>query len=215
MNIQEAYNIWSDTYDIDENFTRDLDHKATETILSRLCCSTILEIGCGTGKNTLLLAKVGKEVTAVDFSAGMIAQAKAKITALNVTFKVADITQPWPTADAAFDLITCSLILEHVADLDFIFAEASRSLAAGGRLFISELHPFKQYQGGKAQFQQGEGTTFIPAFIHHVSDFLSAARANALDLLVLNEWWHEADEDKPPRLITFLLQKQVGKQLIA
>jgi malonyl-CoA O-methyltransferase len=207
MSVQKAYDTWSATYDADENLTRDLDRIVTERILGNLRVGSVLELGCGTGKNTPLLAQIGETVTAVDFSAGMIAQAKAKITAPNVTFQVADITQPWPTADAAFDLITCDLILEHIADLDFIFAEASRSLVVGGQLFISELHPFKQYQGSQAQFRQGESTTFIPAFVHHVSDFLTAAKANALNLLALNEWWHEQDEDKPPRLITFLFQK--------
>ena len=207
MNVQKAYDLWSASYDADHNLTRDLDRTVTEKLLGQLRCRSVLEIGCGTGKNTPLLVEIGDLVTAVDFSAGMIAQAKAKITAQNVTFHVADITQPWPTADAAFDLITCNLILEHIANLDFIFAEASRSLAAGGKLFISELHPFKQYQGGKAQFQQDEETTYIPAFIHHVSDFLTAAKENALNLLALNEWWHEQDEGKPPRLIAFLFQK--------
>ena len=204
MNVQQAYDLWSANYDADHNLTRDLDQTVTESMLGNLHVSSVLEIGCGTGKNTPLLAKIGDKVTAVDFSAGMIAQAKAKITAPNVTFQAADITQPWPTAEAAFDLITCNLILEHVADLDFIFAEASRSLAAGGRLFISELHPFKQYQGGKAQFQLGAETTFVPAFVHHVSDFFNAAKKNALVLLTLKEWWHEQDDGKPPRLITLL-----------
>jgi malonyl-CoA O-methyltransferase len=207
MDVQQAYDTWSATYDAHKNLTRDLDRTVTNKLLGELSCRSVLEIGCGTGKNTPLLAEIGDLVTAVDFSAGMIAQAKAKITAQNVTFRVADITQPWPTADAAFDLITCNLILEHVADLSFVFAQASRSLAEGGKLFISELHPFKQYQGGKAQFQQDEETTYIPAFIHHVSDFLTAAKENALNLLALNEWWHEQDEGKPPRLIAFLFQK--------
>ncbi|MAU01718.1 MAG: SAM-dependent methyltransferase [Anaerolineaceae bacterium] len=207
MDVQQAYDTWSATYDADENLTRDLDRTVTKTILGDLRCLSVLEVGCGTGKNTPFLAKIGDVVTAVDFSAGMIAQAKAKISAQNVTFQVADITQAWPTADAAFDLIICNLILEHIEDLGFIFAEASRSLAADGRLFISELHPFRQYLGGKARFQQGEETTFIPAHIHHASDFLTAAKANGLNLLALDEWWHEQDEDSPPRLITFLFQK--------
>ncbi len=207
MKIQQAYDTWSATYDGDENLTRDLDRTVTESILGDWRCPTVLELGCGTGKNTPLLAEIGERVTAVDFSAGMIAQAKAKITAPNVTFQAADITRPWPTANSAFNLITCNLILEHVADLDFIFAEAGRSLAAGGKLFISELHPFKQYQGSKAQFQQGEATTFIPAYVHHISDFLTAAKENGLKLLALDEWWHKQDEGKPPRLITFLFQK--------
>ncbi len=207
MDVQKAYDLWSASYDADHNLTRDLDQTVTEMILGNLHVGAVLEIGCGTGKNTPLLAKIGEKVTAVDFSAGMIAQAKAKITAQNVTFQVADITQRWPTADASFDLISCNLILEHVADLDFVLAEVSRSLAAGGKLFISELHPFKQYLGSVAQFQRDEETTSIPAFVHHLSDFLSAAKASNLSLLALNEWWHEEDDGKPPRLVTFLFEK--------
>ena len=207
MDVQKAYDTWWATYDAGENLTRDLDRIVAKRVLGELRCRSILEVGCGTGKNTLLLAKIGDVVTAVDFSAGMIAQAKAKISAQNVTFQVTDITRPWPMVDAAFDLITCNLILEHIEDLGFILAEAGRSLAADGKLFISELHPFRQYLGGKARFQQGTETTFIPAHIHHVSDFLTAAKANGLNLLSLDEWWHKQDEGSPPRLITFLFQK--------
>lgn len=207
MTVQQAYNAWAETYDADENLTRDLDGTVMKQLLAERPFSTIMEVGCGTGKNTPLLAKIGGRVTAVDFSAGMIAQAKAKITAPNVTFQVADITQPWPTADAAFDLVTFNLILEHIADLTFVFAEASRSLAAGGQLYISELHPFKQYQGSQARFVRDETTTLIPAFTHHISDFLAAAAPGGLTLTALNEWWHEADEGKPPRLVTFWFQK--------
>lgn len=205
--VQQAYDAWSVTYDVDDNLTRDLDRTVMEQMLAGRPFPTILEVGCGTGKNTPLLAKNGQRVMAVDFSPGMIAQAKAKITAPNVTFQVADITQPWPTANAAFDLITFNLILEHIADLSFVLAEASRSLAAGGQLFISELHPFKQYQGSQARFVRDEVTTLIPAFIHHISDFLAAAAPGGLTLTALNEWWHEADEGKAPRLVTFWFQK--------
>lgn len=205
--VQQAYDAWSVTYDVDDNLTRDLDRTVMEQMLAGRPFPAILEVGCGTGKNTPLLAEIGEAVTAVDFSPGMIAQAKAKIAAPNVTFQVADITQPWPTANAAFDLITFNLILEHIADLTFVLSEASRSLAAGGQVYISELHPFKQYQGSQARFVRDETTTLIPAFTHHISDFLAAAAPSGLTLTALNEWWHEADEGKPPRLINFWFQK--------
>lgn len=208
MGVQQAYDTWSATYDVDENLTRDLDHVVTKSILSGLRCSSVLEIGCGTGKNTPLLAKIGEKVTAVDFSAGMIAQARAKVQAPNVTFQEADITASWPVAAVSQQLITCNLILEHIEDLNFVFAEASRCLIMGGKLFISELHPFRQYQGVQARFQHGEGTTYIPAFVHHVSEFLAVAQKNRLALQNLNEWWHEQDDDRPPRLITFLFGKE-------
>jgi malonyl-CoA O-methyltransferase len=73
-----------------------------------------------------------------------------------------------------------------------------------GVLFVCELHPFRQYQGTKARFQQAEATTQIPAFVHHITDFVKAAEANQLKLLKLNEWWHDEDDGKPPRLISFI-----------
>src|SRR4051794_2526053 len=154
--IQTGYTQWSATYDTDRNLTRDLDQKVTRTILAERRYRSILELGCGTGKNTQLLAQIGDDVQALDFSEGMLAQAKAKGFGPTVTFAVADLTQPWPCADQSVDLITCNLVLEHIADLSFIFTEAVRTLMATGSFLICELHPFKQYLGSKATFQGEE-----------------------------------------------------------
>src|SRR5215813_3184983 len=137
MNIQEAYTHWSATYDSDRNLTRDLDQAVTRDALGNLHCKSILEVGCGTGKNTALLARIGERVQALDFSEGMIARAKAKLDADNVTFTLADLTVAWPRANESADLIVCNLVLEHIDDIAFIFSEAFRVLVAGGRLFIS------------------------------------------------------------------------------
>src|SRR5258708_2834248 len=204
MTIEAAYTNWSATYDQDRNLTRDLDQIVTRQVLRQLRCRSILEIGCGTGKNTALLAAIGDQVWAFDFSSGMIAQAKEKIRSENVTFAVADITNPWPCEDRCADLIACNLVLEHVENLSFIFAESFRTLVHGGRFFVCELHPFRQYQGTKANFRRDEETTEIPAFVHHLSDFTDAAAAGGLTLRSFKEWWHEEDQDKPPRLVSFV-----------
>ena len=52
MNIQKAYDDWSETYDSDQNRTRDLDQVVTEKTLANFRYKSILELGCGTGKNT-------------------------------------------------------------------------------------------------------------------------------------------------------------------
>jgi len=70
MSIQKAYNDWSSAYDTDENLTRDLDQKVTREELADLHFNSILEIGCGTGKNTAFLAQIGAHVHALDFSEG-------------------------------------------------------------------------------------------------------------------------------------------------
>jgi ubiquinone/menaquinone biosynthesis C-methylase UbiE len=208
MNIQDAYTDWAATYDLDRNLTRDLDEIVTRETLANLRCNSILEIGCGTGKNTALLAQIGQRVSSFDFSPGMIEKARAKVSLDHVTFELADITQPWPCEDQSINLVVCNLVLEHIRDLSFIFSEASRVLVKTGRFFVSELHPFRQYQGTQANFQRNSETTQIPAFVHHISDFFAAAAANDLKLVQVNEWWHEEDQNKPPRLVSFMFEKR-------
>ncbi len=207
MSIRKAYTEWATSYDSDRNLTRDLDQEVTRATLGQLQYNTIIELGCGTGKNTPFFAQIGQRVYATDFSEGMIAQAKAKLHLSNVLFTVADLTQAWPYSDQCADLIVCNLILEHIADLGFIFTEGRRVLADGGRFFISELHPFKQYVGKKATFQRGDQQTEIPAFVHHISAFLEAAEQAGFTLKRLREWWHETDEPTLPRLVTFMFHK--------
>ena len=207
MSIQKAYNDWSASYDRDANLTRDLDEKVTREALANLHCKSILEIGCGTGKNTAFLSQIGDRVHAIDFSQGMIEKAKEKVRAENVRFSMADITRKWPGEAQAYDLIVCDLVLEHIEDLGFIFSEAFRVLEEKGRFLINELHPFRQYEGKKARFDTGEQITEISAFVHHISDFLNAASNNGFTLVKLNEWWHEQDQGKPPRIVSFLFEK--------
>lgn len=207
MGIQNAYNQWSQTYDTDRNLTRDLDQEVMLEALANLHFASILELGCGTGKNTSFLVTIGNQVHALDFSPGMIEKAREKVKAENVTFEIADLTQPWPCESDSYNLIVCNLVLEHIEDLSFIFSEAHRVLQEGGNFLINELHPFRQYEGKKAVFDHGTGATEIPAFVHHISDFLSAAATNGLKLARLKERWHVEDKNKPPRLVSFLFEK--------
>jgi len=208
MSIQNSYNEWSGTYDTDENLTRDLDQEVTRALLGILQVESLLEIGCGTGKNTVFLADIAQQVHAVDFSQGMIEKAQEKVRAENVRFSMMDITQPWKFDDQSFDLIVCNLVLEHIRDLSVVFAEAARTLRPTGRFFINELHPFKQYDGRKARFYRNDEKIEVDAFVHHVSDFFQAATGNGLTLSNLNEYWHEADQNKPPRILSLMFERR-------
>ncbi len=207
MKVDEAYEIWSRTYDEDRNLTRDPDEQITRTTLRDCHSKSILEVGCGTGKNTRWLSEISEQVHAIDFSAAMIEQTQQKCARENVTFALDDITKQWPVANDSVGLVTCNLVLEHISDLEFIFAEVARVLIDGGRCFVSELHPFRQYQGVQARFERDAETIAIPAFVHHISDFLDAAARAELSLVAMNEWWHAEDEGKPPRLISFMFRK--------
>ena len=207
MNIQNAYNEWSGIYDSNENLTRDLDRKVTRETLASQVFDSILELGCGTGKNTEFLVQIGANVHALDFSEGMLEKAKQKVKAGNIRFSMADLTKRWPCEDGTYDLIVCNLVLEHIDDFGHIFSEAARTLQPNGKFFINELHPFKQYKGTKARFERGTEIIELEVFIHHISDFTNAAATNGMILVRLNEFWHEQDGNKPPRLISFMFQK--------
>lgn len=207
MSVSKAYDNWSETYDNDINRTRDLDEQVTRKMLDKVIAARVLETGCGTGKNTVWLSERFRHVTAFDFSEGMLEQARGKVKKDNTVFIQTDLTAEWPVETGSTDLVVCNLVLEHIKDLKFIFSEAGRALKKGGGFYIGELHPFRQYQGTKARFEREEQTIEINAFIHNISDFLNAASENNFTLENLNEWWHQDDEGKPPRLITFLFRK--------
>jgi ubiquinone/menaquinone biosynthesis C-methylase UbiE len=207
MNIQDSYDEWSDIYDTNMNLTRDLDSNVTRNLLTHRRFDSILELGCGTGKNTAFFTEIGTNVHALDFSQGMIQKAREKVQAENVRFEAADLTKRWPCENDAYDLISCNLVLEHIEALPHIFSEAARTLKPDGIFLVNELHPFKQYGGSKARFERAGGTVEVEAFVHHISDFLHEADSNGLILVKLNEYWHKDDDGKPPRLVSLVFKK--------
>jgi len=206
--VRQAYSRWAATYDLDANRTRDLDQQVTRRLLPERRFARVLELGCGTGKNTATLADIGSQVVAMDFSAGMLQRARAKIDATNVDFVEADLTLQWPSQARAMDLIVGNLVLEHIDDLTPVFAQATQHLVTGGMMLVCELHPFRQYQGTQARFADSNGApVLIPAFQHHVSEYLRAARDAGLVLRQLDEWWHVEDKGLPPRLLSLVFDK--------
>ncbi|HMI57283.1 MAG TPA: methyltransferase domain-containing protein [Gemmatimonadaceae bacterium] len=207
--IANAYDRWSEQYDRDPNATRDLDALVLREAGLRVRERDVLEIGCGTGKNTEWLAREARSVIAMDFSEGMLSRARTRVSAPNVRFVAHDVRDAWPIAAASVDVVTCNLVLEHVSVLPPIFEQAARVLRSGGQLFLSELHPFRQLLGGQARFtheQSGE-TTWIPAFRHSVSEFINAGLAAGLQLRDMGERIEDgAPDDVPPRLLTLLFE---------
>src|SRR3954470_9041160 len=152
MDTRQAYNQWALQYDSNENKTRDLEAIALRSFLDTVSFDRCLEIGCGTGKNTVWLAEKAKQVTAVDLSEEMLAHARRKIVDPHVTFTQANILGDWTFGSDLYDLVSFSLVLEHIENLDHVFREAAAALVEGGHMYIGQLHPFKQYAGSKARF---------------------------------------------------------------
>lgn len=207
MNVRQAYNDWSKTYDSVENKTRDLEARSLREMVSGENLE-ILEIGCGTGKNTEFLQTKAANLIGADFSEEMLEKAKAKIRSENVEFRRMDLRESWDFAENSFDLVTCSLALEHIENIDYVFKQAQKVLRNNGRFYIGELHPFKQYQGTKARFETGAGVFELECFIHHISEFFEAGKKNNFECAELKEWFDDDDKTQIPRLLTFVFEKR-------
>jgi malonyl-CoA O-methyltransferase len=204
MNIQEGYNLWADSYDVVTNPTRDLEQKVLQKMISTRSYDHIIELGCGTGKNSHSLSERCNTLTSVDFSANMVEVAKQNMKLKNVSFLLADITKPWKFDNA--DLITCSLVLEHISVLPHIFSQAHHALTAHGELYICELHPYRQLQGKSAEFMIHGELIKIPFFIHHLSEYFNTAIENGFICKNFNEWFDETNT-VVPRLCSFIFYK--------
>lgn len=208
MNTEQAYNIWAKQYDINLNKTRDLEALVLRNTLRDISFHDCLEIGSGTGKNTVWLIEKAKHITAVDLSAEMLAKAKEKIHSNHIDFVQADINKPWYFAKRQYDLVTFSLVLEHIYDLENIFKEVASALKKGGHVYVGELHPFKQYGGSKARFETEDGLQVVKCFNHHISDFIIAAEKNDLKLVLLDEHFDDDNRNEIPRILTLVFVKQ-------
>lgn len=207
MDISNAYNSWAAQYDTNDNKTRDLEALTLKKLLSGKTFKHCLEVGCGTGKNTEWLLTICDQITSIDVSQGMLEIAKNKIKSTKVNFTKADITKDWTFAKTTYDLVTFSLMLEHIEDLHAVFHKVSKVTATGSQVYIGELHPFKQYAGSKARFETETGTQVLTCFNHHVTDFIQAANASGFQLLQLNEQFDDADRTQIPRILNLVFEK--------
>ncbi len=207
MCIEKAYDIWAEQYDTNNNRTRDLDIKATKQTLSKYSFNSVLELGCGTGKNTQWLLTKASYVLGIDFSKEMLKIAEKKINDERFEYKKADINNKWGIINKNFDLITSSLTLEHIRNLNHIFTQAHTQLKDNGLFFLCELHPFKQYTGTKAQYETIDGNEELEVYTHHTSEYIECAKKNGFKLIEINEWFDDVAKKAIPRLISIVFKK--------
>ena len=150
MNHQEAGNYWDRNADTWTRLARaghDLyrDHLNTPAffeILPAVKDLAGLDIGCGEGHNTRLLAQRGARMTAIDISPKFIDHAKALETAdpIGIDYRLASaVALPFPSGQ--FDFATAFMCFMDIPETAPVLAEAFRILKPGGFLQFSITHP--------------------------------------------------------------------------
>ncbi len=208
---RSAYAKWAESYDTNENRTRDLDAVVLREHELDIAGRDVVEIGCGTGKNTEWLAQHASTVVGLDLSPEMLARARARVTNPHVTFIEHDVQRTWPVADESVNAVIGNLVLEHVSNIRIIFHEAQRVLRPNGTLFLCELHPFRQRLGSQAQFtdKKSGDRLKVEAYSHDISEYVNSGIEAGLQLVRIGEWSDEQDRSSgaPPRLLSILFNR--------
>jgi ubiquinone/menaquinone biosynthesis C-methylase UbiE len=188
--VRTGYDRWATVYDHDGNPLQGLEEPVVRSAVGDVRGLAVLDLGCGTGRHSLWLAAAGATVTAVDFSDGMLAEARKKPGADAVRWLAHDLHQSLPFPDGSFDLVVSGLVLEHLHELDGFFAEARRVLKAGGRAVVSAMHPAMFLRGTQARFTDPEsGEVVQPGSVPHaVGAFVMATVRAGFKLEAVDEY---------------------------
>ena len=203
--IIDKYNAWAYQYDNNINPTRDLDKTVTKESLSNIDFFKVLELGCGSGKNTEWLITKADKLVGLDFSKNMLDLARRKVKTDKVTFINADLNENWPINDNSFDLAVTNLTLEHIEALDHFFNSLFMKLTQGGKCFVCELHPKKQLSGSKARFEENGSEIELDVYYHSELEYIESAEKAGFNLIAKKDWYD--NEKDVPRLISFLFEK--------
>src|SRR3954469_21622794 len=127
----------------EENLRRRFAREFRVRTLGGLAGKRIVDVGCGEGIDTVLLAKLGAaEVVGVDLSPGAIALAEERARLNGVADRVRFVCAPVETAaiePRSFDVVWCNAILHHLTDnLDPVMARIASWCRAGGILSFAE-----------------------------------------------------------------------------
>lgn len=221
VSTQEGYAIWAATYDSEKNALIAVEEMHVDALLATLPITTALDVGTGTGRYALKLARRGIAVTAIDQSLEMLAVAQntAHTAGLSIDFRHASLDQDIPFAQEKFDLLICALMLCHFPDLLHATQEFFRVLQPAGSLLITAFHPDAIERGWRTNATIAGIQYLLPNMPHTRTDYIQTLTkagfhiTKAIDAIVseapdgyLSEAFRNANESKTFCLI-ILAQK--------
>ena len=184
LSVAEGYSRWSAFYDTKWNTLIAAEELYSLPILNNLEGETALDVGAGTGRFSLKLARNGWNVTALDSNSEMLSIAKraAGDEGLTIQFIQSPIEGGLSTPSTSFDLVVCALTLCHVPDLRGAIREFHQALAPGGHLLITDVHPDFISAGMPTQFVENDVTYHLPNEPHTRDDYLQSIEDTGLDI---------------------------------
>ncbi len=171
--VGEGYAGWAASYDDPGNDTIGLEEPVVRRLLDGLPAGPLLDAACGTGRHAAYLIAAGRNVIGVDGSSAMLERAGTKLP--DADLRPGELTD-LPLADGEVAGAVCALALSHLPDIGSSVAELARVLSPGGRLVISNPHPFATgVLGWRAVYVDDSGRRMtIPEYPHSHADYVAA-----------------------------------------
>ena len=173
----EAYDIWAESYDNQpNNLMLALDQALCQELFAQLPLSdsTIVDIGCGTGRHWPdLYSRSPARLSGYDVSEGMLNQLKKKYPHAE-TYLMSGVALTG-LADDSCDLVLSTLTVAHLPDLTSALAEWTRVLKPGGHMLITDYHPAALAVGGQRTFREGDRLIAVRSQIYPIAQLLAAA----------------------------------------
>ncbi len=136
------------------DFTSEWGSESRALLPDDLTDQRVLDMACGPGELSRVLASRGALVTAVDLSANMLAHARDRESTHRavIRYLLGDVTTTNWWDDDCFDGVLCNMALMDIDDLDAALATAVAVLQPGGWFSFSILHPcFPGLRDGASQ----------------------------------------------------------------
>lgn len=125
-------------------------------------CSIILDLGCGSGRHVVHLAKQGFQSLGLDISATALCLARSWLRreGHGAALVLADVRQPLPFCDGSFDGVLSTQVIHHarIAAVRAAIGEIGRVLAPGGLAFVT----VSGRKDAGVEFEEIEPGTFVP-----------------------------------------------------
>jgi len=139
-----------------------------------------LDVGCGGGLLSEALARSGAQVTAIDLAPAVLDVARLHLheSGLAVDYREVSVEALAADRPAAFDVVTCMEMLEHVPDPASVIGACARLLKPGGRLFLSTLNR-TPLAFGAAIVGAEHLLRLLPRGTHHYAQFLKPSEIAA------------------------------------
>ena len=102
----------------------------------RVAGQRVLDVACGAGYGTNILAQVASHATGLDLDEAAIRAARRRYRRQNLKFVAADCCD-MPFEDGSFDAVTANEMIEHIEDHDAFIEEVKRVLQPGGIFMVS------------------------------------------------------------------------------